>query len=246
VSTMQPLRRGAARRLLDIDRRLDLMYGAPEALLGNHDDPLDEAIFIVLSFQTDIPRAKSTWHALRAAYPTWEELEQASPRELASVLRMGGLHHQKARTITQLLREVRKLAGELSLSFLGEKGDGEAEHILTRLPGLSWKAARCVLLYSLRREAFPVDGNTFRILRRSGVIAKDAIYRRRGLHDALQAAVPVDRRRQLHVNLVVHGQRTCRPRSPLCSECQLLPICPRVGVSPLRGSVGHDRLKSMS
>jgi hypothetical protein len=50
------------------------------------------------------------------------------------------------------------------------------------------------------------------------------------LHDALQAAVPASRRLALHVNLVVHGQRICLPRIPLCSGCPLLATCPKVGV----------------
>ena len=41
--------------------------------------------------------------------------------------------------------------------------DADGERLLMRLPGLSWKGARCILLYSLRRDVFPVDGNTFRV-----------------------------------------------------------------------------------
>jgi endonuclease III len=226
----RPLRRGAALRLSRIDGILEAAYGSPEAELGNKDDPLDEAIYIILSFQTDLPRVRSTWSALRAAYPSWELVERAPAFKIARVLREGGLHHQKARTIRHLLFAVRRVVGELALDLLRGMSDAEAERFLVRLPGLSWKAARCILLYSLGREVFPVDGNTFRILKRSGVLTAPAVYRRRGLHDALQTIVPAARRRSLHVNLVVHGQRTCLPRSPRCPECPLLTLCPRVGL----------------
>jgi endonuclease III len=233
MRTPQPLRRGANRRLAEIDKILEAAYGSPEAELGNQDDPLDEAIYIILSFQTDLRRFNSTWAALRAKYPTWAELERAPAPEIAHVLQEGGLHHQKARTIKQLLSAVRSFAGELSLDELRGMDDTNAERVLTRLPGLSWKAARCVLLYSLRRNVFPVDSNTFRILKRLGILATCAVYRRRTLHDALQEIVPPARRRSLHVNLVVHGQRTCLPRSPRCVECPLRPVCPRVGLPPI-------------
>jgi endonuclease III len=225
-----PLKRGAKKRLTTIDALLDAHYGCPEDTLGNKADPLDEAVYIILSFQTEISRARSTWEFLRSRYSTWELVSRAKTRDLAHVLRRGGLHKQKARTIKRLLTKIDDLVGAHSLELVNAMADRDAETFLTRLPGLSWKAARCILLYSLHREVFPVDGNTFRILKRTGVLSSGAIYRRRGLHDELQAAVPSARRRALHVNLVVHGQRTCQPRFPRCLHCPLSEICPRMGV----------------
>jgi endonuclease-3 len=235
-----PLQRGAAERLVRIDEILERTYGTPEAALGNKNDPLDEAIYIILSFQTDLPRCGLTWSALRNAYATWDAVERAPARQIARVLREGGLQRQKARTIRQLLRVVRQLNGELSLDLLRHMNDADAERFLTRLPGLSWKAARCVLLYSLRRKVFPVDSNTFRILKRLGVLSSRAVYRRRGVHDALQARVPAARRRSLHVNLVIHGQRICLPRSPQCSNCRLLTVCARRGLTVERRQLSRS------
>lgn len=231
MTTLSALRPGAVDRLAQMDAILEAAYGTPEADLGNQADPLDEAIYIILTFQTDLARFSLTWSRLRAAYPTLEALECAPAREIARVLREGGLHKQKARTIRRLLAAVRRVAGKLSLDLVQTMSDENAERLLTRLPGLSWKGARCVLLYSLRRDVFPVDGNTFRILKRTGVISRRAVYRRRALHDAIQAAVPAPRRRALHVNLVVHGQQTCLPRAPKCQRCPLLVTCPRVGLA---------------
>jgi endonuclease-3 len=228
-----PLMRGAVKRLGRIDQILEATYRTPESELGNKADPLDEAIYIILSFQTNLARFSSTWSALRAAYPTWDSVERAPAREIARVLRKGGLQRQKAQTIKRLLLAVRRIAGKLSLDLLHGMKDADAERLLTGLPGFSWKAARCVLLYSLHRNVLPVDGNAFRILKRCGVLSHRAVYRRRTLHDSLQAAVPAKSRLSLHVNLVVHGQRTCLPRSPRCGACPLLRICPRVGLPRL-------------
>jgi endonuclease III len=179
---------------------------------------------------------------LRTAFPTWDVVERARKRDIARALRAGGLHWQKTRTIRHLLSEVRCATGELSLDHLRTMNDEDAERQLIRLPGLSWKGARCVLLYSLGRNVLPIDGNTFRILKRAGVLPRDAVYRRRTVHDAIQAAVPPMRRRALHVNFVVHGQRTCRPRNPECSRCPLLVDCPRVGLpARSRGTPARPR-----
>jgi len=224
---------GGRERLLLLDGLLDAAYGAPEALLGNQPKALDEVVYIILSFQTDLARFRETWRSLRSAFPQWEDAERASVDEIAQVLQAGGLHHQKAKIIKRLLRAVRNGFGELSLAALRDLPDIDAERALTRLPGLSWKGARCVLLYSLQRDVFPVDGNTFRILRRTGVIPSSAVYRRRSLQDALQTAVPAGRRRPFHVNLVVHGQRTCLPATPRCSNCPALGNCQRRGLAAL-------------
>jgi endonuclease-3 len=225
-----PLRPGSVKRLHHIDRALATAYGTPETDLGNKSDPLDEAIYIILSFQTDLARFGLTWSRLRTTYQSWETVERASPREVARILREGGLYRQKTRTIQSLLAEVRAAAGELSLDLLRGMDQDHAERFLTRLPGLSWKGARCVLLYSLGHDVLPIDSNSFRILKRTGVIASEAVYRRRATHDAIQDAVPAHRRRSLHVNLVVHGQRTCLPRGPKCERCPLTADCPKVGL----------------
>ena len=227
---------GGRERLLLLDHVFDAEYGAPESVLGNQPNALDEAVYIILSFQTDLRRFRSTWESLRTAFPRWDEADRAPVNEVADVLRAGGLHRQKAKAIKRLLRAVRNEFGELSLAALREMDDTTAERVLTGLPGLSWKGARCVLLYSLQRDVLPVDGNTFRILRRVGVIPGSSAYRRKCLHDALQAAVPVDRRRPFHVNLVVHGQRRCLPGTPRCESCSALHACQRRGLRPLRMS----------
>lgn len=220
----------ARKQLAEIDRVLQEAYGTPEKCLDNKDDPLDEAIYIILSFQTDLARLIATWSRLRASFPNWEVLDHTPVRQVATVLREAGLHRQKAQLIKSLLKEVKRRIGRLSLDSLRDLPDDDAEYFLTRLPGLSWKGARCVLLYSLRRDVFPVDSNTFRVLKRTGFLSSSAIYRRRSLHDAVQLAVPPRRRRALHVNLVVHGQRTCTPIRPRCPSCPLLSMCSMRGV----------------
>jgi len=223
------------KRARDTLRQLDYLlheaYGAPEHLLGNKSDPLDEAIYIILSFQTDLDRFKFTWRQLREAFPRWEDLARAPLAHIKEVLRAGGLQEQKARTIKMLLQAVKSQSGSYSLDFLYDIEDAEAERVLTRLPGLSWKGARCVLLYSLDRPVFPVDGNTFRILKRVGVLSLNAVYRRRSLHDGLQEAVETTSRKRFHINLVIHGQWMCLPRTPHCCECAARSICSMRGVA---------------
>lgn len=221
------LSRDAQLRLRSLDDQLQPVYGAREATLENKRRPLDEAIYIVLSFQTDVERLKLVWRSLKAAFPTWGSLANAAEADIADVIRIGGLQFQKARTLKRLLHHVHVEYGSYSLRSLEHLADSEAEGALLRLPGLSWKGARCILLYSLNRDVFPIDVNAFRILKRYGVLHLADKYRRRGLHDALQTIVPPTRRRGLHVNLLLHGQTTCLPRTPHCHECPVSTTCLR-------------------
>ena len=217
-------------RLAELDRVLEDRYHALEELLGNQSDPLDEAIYIILSFQTDLRRFRETWSVLKSAFSRWDDVAEVPVNDLAEVLRVGGLHRQKAQVIRRLLRTVKNQFGELSLDALREMADEDAERVLTKLPGLSWKGARCILLYSLDRQVLPVDVNTFRILKRTGVIPISTVYRRLSVHNAIQEATEPSRRRRLHVNLVLHGQKTCLPQSPSCGNCPAAEICLKKGM----------------
>lgn len=204
-------------------RVLDRAYGTPD--LGNLPDPLDEAVFILLTYQTDIPRARAVWRSLRDSFATWDAVEHADTARLAHVLRPAGLHEQKARGIKRLLAAVRDRGGRLSLDDLRELPPDAAERELRALPGLDFKGARCVQMYSLGHRVFPVDSNAFRFMQRFGVVPRGTIYRRRSTHDRIQQLVPPSVRYALHVNLVAHGQAVCRPVRPLCGACPVRRSC---------------------
>lgn len=202
---------------------LERTYGTPD--LGNLRDPLDEAVYIVITYQTDIERAKTVWRRLRKRFPTWNHVLKADVRVLERVLTPGGFQSIRARLIRRLLRAVEQRWGELSLSALSQMDVDEAEAELRALPGLDIKGSRCVLLYSLGKAVLPVDSNTFRFMQRYGVVEPNARYRRQSTHNELQTIVPASLRHSFHVNVVAHGQRVCVSRNPKCDDCQLAHTC---------------------
>jgi endonuclease III len=215
--------RAARSRISRLAIALERSYGTPD--LGNLDDPLDEAAYIILTYQTDLDRARMVWAQLKARFPNWDAVLEAPAAELELVLRPSGFQRARAKLIRDLLGAVRKRWGLLSLAALDGLASDAAEVELRALPGLDIKGARCVLLYSLGRPVFPVDSNAFRFMQRYGVVAPAARYRRVSTHDELQALVPPEHRHALHVNLVVHGQRTCLPRIPRCGVCPVRRNC---------------------
>lgn len=209
--------------LTEIDERLRRRYGTQS--LGNLPDPLDELIFIQLSIRTPGTTYLQTYEDLKAiAGNDWEELLQAPDEVLLSVLEPGGMARVKLDRIRSQLIAIRERFGGVTLEPLFRFSDQDAEAFLLSLPGVGPKAARCVMLYSLKRQVFPVDSHCLRILTRLGIA--DPNLDRKAAHDVLQPRVPLDIRHALHVNLIHHGRDLCTARSPDCPACPLLDLCP--------------------
>jgi endonuclease III len=211
-------------RMSRVAAKLADAYGTPD--LGNHPDPLDEACWILLTYQTDLARARDTYLALRRRWPSWSRVAAAPGRELEDVLRPSGFQKARSTLLQQLLRSVHHRFGKYDLNDLRTMDREGAERELRMLPGMEFKGARCVLLYSLGLPVFPVDSNTFRFMQRYGVLSESSRFRRKTVHDGLERLVPPGCRLSLHVNLVVHGQRTCIPGTPRCPVCTLRRSCP--------------------
>jgi endonuclease III len=181
-------------------------------------------MFILLSLKTNDRNYQATYRALRNSYPSWDEVADAPMSKLKRVLRPAGLSNQKAPRIRAILRELRNNSGRVSLDFLAQLSDQDAERYLTSLPGVGLKAARCVLMYSFDREVFPVDTHAVRIARRLGWIGGEISDKQ--AQRVVQHLVPPRLRRSLHVNLIRHGRAVCRAASPDCDVCCLRSICP--------------------
>lgn len=205
---------------------LDRSYGAPARAplpLGNKSDPLDELVFILLTVMTQYG-VERTYGDLRRRFPCWDDALRAPEKDLAEALRPIGLSTQRARRIRALLAEIERREGILSLDRLRTLDDLHTEIYLLSLPGVGKKVARCVMLYSLDRNVFPVDTHVLRVLKRLGVLPEAISLA--AAQDAIQERIPELLRYTLHVNLVVHGRSVCRARRPDCGACVLAPSCP--------------------
>jgi endonuclease III len=139
------------------------------------------------------------------------------------VIRDAGLSWVKARQIKALLRRLTKDFGSLSLAPLRKMNTDVLEAYLAGLPGVGLKTARCVMMYSFDRPVFPVDTHCMRLFVNLGLMG--GRLRFEYAQGPLQAAVPVDIRRTLHVNAVAHGRETCIPRFERCGRCVISHLC---------------------
>jgi DNA (cytosine-5)-methyltransferase 1 len=227
-TTLTSLAAPAGPQLIDrINELLRLTYR--DADLGNLENPLDEAIYILLSKQTSQVLYQRAYRDLRAAWPRWADVLDADPAMVADVLQPSGLSLQRAQHIQQLLAAVKDMCKQrglrtLTLNWLHTMPDRKVETLLASLPGLSIKSARCVMHYSLGRDVFAVDTHIRRILDRLEIV-EDPHPTRKVDHTRYDDKIPARYRRSLHVNLIHHGRALCTPRKPACSSCPLISFC---------------------
>lgn len=168
--------------ILRVSRTLALEYGTPD--LGNLPDPLEELIYIVMSTMTTSHVHKRTFLSLKARFPEWEMVLAYPVEALIEVIKPAGLSEQKGLRIYEILRKIQGDYNKISLDFLIGIDPEEAEKYLLSLPGVGKKVARCVMIYSLGMDAFPVDAHVLRICKRLGWIETNLSWRKG--HDVLQ------------------------------------------------------------
>jgi endonuclease-3 len=70
---------------------------------------------------------------------------------------------------------------------------------------------------------FPIDVHIFRIGRRLGLIPERCSDEE--AHRMMEQVIPANRFYEVHVNLIRHGRRICRPQNPRCEECCIIDYC---------------------
>ena len=198
----------------------------------NLKDLLDELLFIICSTKTGEASYRSTFQSLKEAFPTHLRIAEAPAEYIARPIVSGGLSNQKAKAIRNLFDVIVEKFGEPTLEPLRKMSDEDAETFLLSLPGVGKKVARCVLMYSLARQVFPVDTHCWRIARRLGWVKpthKDRHCAPRDM-DRLQSKIPPELRYSLHVNMISLGREICTPSSPRCDECPISALCLKIGV----------------
>jgi endonuclease-3 len=205
-----------------VHRRLRASQGAfvPKPVLP----VIDEIVATVLSQHTSDVNSERAFAQLKERFPRWEQVAGADPRQVAGVIRCGGIADRKARRIQEILAAIQEREGRLDLGRLHDLGDAAAEAYLRSLPGVGPKTAACVLTFAMGRAAFPVDTHVHRVATRLGWLPPNATADK--AHQLLAPRVPPDIRYDLHVALISHGRTVCRAQRPRCDACVLHDLCP--------------------
>lgn len=210
-----------ARILFRAEKLLRQHFGQPRH--GNKLDPLSEVLYILLSLQTSQKNCQGSYRALRHAFPRWSLLADASADDIRKPINFAGFGRQRSEKIASIIKRIKSDNGRVSLSFLRRLDTDAAEEYLVSLPGVGKKTARCVLMYSLGREVFPLDTHCARVLSRLGFHIPQGSLRR--CEDRIQDLVPARLRHSLHVTMVSLGRDICTSSNPRCDRCPLHSLC---------------------
>jgi endonuclease-3 related protein len=136
---------------------------------------------------------------------------------------------------------VRNHAGRIAVFFDPHHSTGWLRGELTRVPGIGMAGADAILLYALKRPAYPVDRATFRVLVRHGWLEATATYdeardllvdrvrEETGVLDESEDASSEERARiltDLAHGMDQVGRRYCKMAAPHCECCPLASLLP--------------------
>lgn len=214
-------RRPRRARVLAIRDRLRELYGRP--VNRPHGRPIAELVRTILSQNTNDRNRDVAYERLREALPTWVDVRDADVEQVEAAIKPGGLSYTKAPRIQEVLRLLPVQDGEPALDWLAEADRDEALAFLVELPGVGRKTAACVMIFALGRPEIPVDTHVHRVGGRLGLFPERASFEL--AHDEMLAITDPEDAYELHVNLITHGRRVCRPK-PRCEECGLRRMCP--------------------
>lgn len=213
--------------LREIARMMAILHGTPD--LGNHKDPADELVYIILSRKTREDAYQQAFVALKKRFATWDDLLEADRAEVEALLHPSGLGDKKTASLFGALGALKARFGSCTLEPARTWTDEELETFLCSIPELHRKTAYCIMMYAFGRAVLPVDTHVGRVLSRLGPYRELGLELRGMDHKQLQAEladlVPPPLRYSLHVNLIVHGRDVCRAIKPLCDQCAVRSFC---------------------
>ncbi|HEX8100340.1 MAG TPA: endonuclease III [Actinomycetota bacterium] len=213
----------AVPRVREVHRRLRKRFGPLDPPVRR--EPLEELILTVLSQNTSDLNRDRAFAAMRARFPSWEDVAEAPETDLEAAIRPGGLSRIKAARILAILEEIRQReGGSLSLGWMEKATSARVAKYLLSLPGVGPKTVACVLGFSLGRPALPVDTHVYRVALRLAFIPGTADPIR--AHALLEGLVPARLRVSMHVGMIRLGRQICRAGRPRCEICPVQDLCP--------------------
>lgn len=206
------------RRVERIVRILEREY--PEATCSlDFRNPFELICATILSAQCTDVRVNLVTPALFARFPTAEAMARAKPAELEKLIKTTGFFRAKAKSLKECAMAIVERHGGAVPRTLEE---------LVELRGVGRKTANVVLSNAFGLPGLPVDTHVGRLSRRLGFTREDDPVKVE--HELQRFLDPADWGQFSHL-LIYHGRAICGARRPLCGECQVRQLCPKIGVT---------------
>ena len=184
------------------------------------EDPFQVLIATMLSAQTKDAVTAAASARLFAVARTPRSMARLPEPRIEELIYPVSFYRTKAIHVRETCRQM--------MQRFGGRVPSTMEELLT-LPGVGRKTANLVLILAhASRKNICVDTHVHRISNRLGWVTTrtpDETER------ALYAAVRPRWWSVINLYLVTWGQNVCRPVYPLCPQCVLVDVCPKIGVT---------------
>ncbi len=188
------------------------------------EDPFQVLIATLLSAQTKDAVTAAASERLFNVARTPKAMLKLSVEEIEKLIYPVSFYRTKAVHVKAACEQIMTRYGGRVPSTMGE---------LLTLPGVGRKTANLVLILAHRSESnICVDTHVHRISNRLGWVSTRTPDE---TEHALYAAAPKRWWSVINLYLVTWGQNVCRPVYPLCQECVLFDLCPKLGVVKVGG-----------
>lgn len=192
---------------------------------GRRDDPFSVLVWTVLSQNTNDRNTKMAFDRLVKKYKNFGQLARADLRKIQALIRPAGLYRAKSWHLKEISKIIEsKYKG--SLEGILKKPLRLARAELLSLPGVGYKTADCLLLFSANRDVLPVDTHIFRVSKRLGFALPSDDHEQ--VKNKLENLIPRGRRGEAHIFLISLGRKFCGAKKPLCSVCPINDLCPKL------------------
>lgn len=177
--------------------------------------PYELLVAVILSAQCTDERVNATTPALFEAYPTVQELAEATADDIYPYIKSITFPNNKAGYLAKMARQVMETFDGTIPSDVDD---------LQTLTGVGRKTAQVVANVAFDVDALPVDTHVFRVANRIGLVREDADTPKK-VEQQLKRIVPKSDWADAHHLLILHGRYTCTARSPQCDECPVTAVC---------------------
>ncbi len=191
------------------------VFRKSKILKGN---PFQIFVFAFLSSRTKDEKTLEICERLFKKVKNFEDILKINKKELENLIYGVGFYKQKAKNLKIVANQIVKKYG-------GRIPDNLEE--LTKLKGVGRKIAKVILNEVFKKETIAVDVHVHRISNRLGIIKTKTI---RETDKVLDEIVPRKLKKRYNKIFVAFGQTVCKPKKPLCNECPLNEICPKIRV----------------
>jgi endonuclease-3 len=214
--------RAKTARLAKVIARLKQAYPDAHCELV-HSNPLELLIATILSAQCTDKRVNLVTAELFKRYRSAADFARAPTPELEEAIKPTGFFRNKTKSIKR------------ACTNLVEKHGGEVPRTmdeLIKLGGVGRKTANVVLGNAFNINCgIVVDTHVARLAQRLGLTRETDPQK---IEQELMKLVPQNEWTLFSHLLIWHGRRRCYARGPECQQCEVLALCPRIGVNASR------------